>query len=125
MDTFLGIKMHYLLEKYPKRCYSGNYHYHFTRKGIKYGLSSGKWICEIEAQGAWIIYTFVYDKTYLEYKNAEPISLKLPLTDEPFVSNILHPFFDGPIPEDWLLDIVEKNWKIIYNQADRPRQERR
>jgi serine/threonine-protein kinase HipA len=42
----------------------------------------------------------VYDKTYLEYKNAEPISLKLPLTDEPFVSNILHPFFDGLIPED-------------------------
>lgn len=62
-------------------------------------------------------YTFVYDKTYLENKNAEPISLTLPLTDEPFVSNVLHPFFDGLIPEGWLLDIAEKNWKI--NNRDR------
>ena len=62
-------------------------------------------------------YTFVYDKTYLENKNAEPVSLTLPLTDKPFVSNVLHPFFDGLIPEGWLLDIAEKNWKI--NNRDR------
>jgi serine/threonine-protein kinase HipA len=30
---------------------------------------------------------------------------------------VLHPFFDGLIPEGWLLDIAEKNWKI--NNRDR------
>ena len=62
-------------------------------------------------------YTFVYDPAYLANKNAEPASLTLPLTDKPFVSNVLHPFFDGLIPEGWLLDIAEKNWKI--NNRDR------
>ncbi|HHV03587.1 MAG: HipA N-terminal domain-containing protein [Bacteroidales bacterium] len=62
-------------------------------------------------------YTFVYDTAYLANKNAKPISLTLPLTDKPFISNVLHPFFDGLIPEGWLLDIAEKNWKI--NNRDR------
>ena len=62
-------------------------------------------------------YTFVYDIGYLANKNAEPVSLTLPLTDKPYVSNVLHPFFDGLIPEGWLLDIAEKNWKI--NNRDR------
>ena len=30
---------------------------------------------------------------------------------------LLFPFFDGLIPEGWLLDIAEKNWKL--NQRDR------
>ena len=29
----------------------------------------------------------------------------------------LFPFFDGLIPEGWLLDIAEKNWKL--NPRDR------
>jgi len=57
-------------------------------------------------------YTFTYDPIYLESENAEAISLTLPLTDKPYISNVLHPFFDGLIPEGWLLDIAEKNWKI-------------
>ncbi len=57
-------------------------------------------------------YTFRYDADYLAGKNAEAISHTLPLTDKPYVSNVLHPFFDGLIPEGWLLDIAEKNWKI-------------
>jgi serine/threonine-protein kinase HipA len=62
-------------------------------------------------------YTFAYDKQYLEKEDAEPISLTMPLTDKPNISNVLHPFFDGLIPEGWLLDIAEKNWKI--NNRDR------
>jgi serine/threonine-protein kinase HipA len=62
-------------------------------------------------------YTFVYDADYLAGEKAEPISLTLPLTDKPYISNILHPFFDGLIPEGWLLDIAERNWKI--NNRDR------
>ena len=51
-------------------------------------------------------YKFEYDSDYLASKKAESISLTLPLTDKPYISNILHPFFDGLIPEGWLLDIV-------------------
>ncbi|MDR1162199.1 MAG: HipA N-terminal domain-containing protein [Tannerellaceae bacterium] len=62
-------------------------------------------------------YTFEYDPVYLATGKAESISLTLPLTDKPYISNLLHPFFDGLIPEGWLLDIAEKNWKI--NNRDR------
>jgi len=57
-------------------------------------------------------YTFVYDPQFLANRTAEPVSLTMPLTDKPYISNVLHPFFDGLIPEGWLLDIAEKNWKI-------------
>lgn len=57
-------------------------------------------------------YHFVYDKQYLESVNKEPISLTLPLREEKYSSKILFPFFDGLIPEGWLLDIAEKNWKL-------------
>ena len=56
-------------------------------------------------------YHFQYNADYLE-KGGEPISLTLPLQMEPYHSNILFPFFDGLIPEGWILDIVEKNWKV-------------
>jgi serine/threonine-protein kinase HipA len=62
-------------------------------------------------------YTFTYDTSYLEKENAEPVSLTMPLTNKSYVNNVLHPFFDGLIPEGWLLDIAEKNWKI--NNRDR------
>jgi len=62
-------------------------------------------------------YHYVYDQTYLNTTNARPISLTLPLQAAPFTSNVLFPFFDGLIPEGWLLDIAEKNWKI--NPRDR------
>lgn len=55
---------------------------------------------------------FVYEKEYLVIQNPEPISLTLPLTSSKYSSNILFPFFDGLIPEGWLLDIAEKNWKL-------------
>ena len=62
-------------------------------------------------------YHFVYDNNYLQSSSPEAISLTLPLQKESFNSKILFPFFDGLIPEGWLLDIVEKNWKI--NSRDR------
>ena len=57
-------------------------------------------------------YSFVYDKDYLAKSEAQSISLTMPLREEPFQSNTLHPFFDGLIPEGWLLDIAQKNWEI-------------
>ena len=40
------------------------------------------------------------------------VSLTLPLQENSFHSSVLFPFFDGLIPEGWLLDIAEKNWKL-------------
>ena len=57
-------------------------------------------------------YTFEYDADYLTSANAEAVSLTLPLSDKPYRDKVLFPFFDGLIPEGWLLDIAEKNWKI-------------
>jgi len=57
-------------------------------------------------------YHFKYNDDYLENENSEPISLTLPLTQSKYDSKVLFPFFDGLIPEGWLLDIAEKNWKI-------------
>lgn len=56
-------------------------------------------------------YRFQYDPGYLAC-GTSPVSLTLPLTDKPFVSTTLFPFFDGLIPEGWLLEVVSHNWKI-------------
>ena len=62
-------------------------------------------------------YSFEYEKIYLKKENAMPVSVTLPLQKESFISEQLFPFFDGLIPEGWLLDIAHKNWKI--NPRDR------
>ncbi|QSE97248.1 HipA N-terminal domain-containing protein [Fulvivirga lutea] len=62
-------------------------------------------------------YHFNYDPTYLEQNDSESISLTLPLSSEGYHSQFLFPFFDGLIPEGWLLDIAQKNWKL--NPRDR------
>ncbi len=62
-------------------------------------------------------FEFQYDDAYLNAAHSEAISLTLPLKKEVFKSEILFPFFDGLIPEGWLLDIATKNWKL--NERDR------
>ncbi len=57
-------------------------------------------------------YGFVYDGEYLKSDKPEAISYLLPLQTEPFRAKTLLPFFDGLIPEGWLLSIAEKNWKL-------------
>lgn len=57
-------------------------------------------------------YEFRYLTEYLAMDNAEAVSLTLPLTEKPYRGNVLFPFFDGLIPEGWLLDIAEQSWKI-------------
>lgn len=57
-------------------------------------------------------YEFSYEPEYLKSEDALPVSLTLPLTEKPYRDTILFPFFDGLIPEGWLLDIAEQNWKI-------------
>ena len=57
-------------------------------------------------------YRFCYDETYLDREDAQPVSLTLPLQTEAFVSPVLFPFFDGLIPEGWLLDVALRNTGI-------------
>lgn len=62
-------------------------------------------------------YTFTYDETYLSMPDVQPVSLTLPLRQEPYINNVMFSFFDGLIPEGWMLNIAERNWKI--NRRDR------
>ena len=62
-------------------------------------------------------YSFSYDAQYLDSENASAVSLTMPLSSTEYTSKTLFPFFDGLIPEGWLLDIVSRNWKI--NTKDR------
>ena len=57
-------------------------------------------------------YEFKYDSDYLIEENPMPVSLTMPITEDAYKSNTLFPFFDGLIPEGWLLSVVERNWKI-------------
>ena len=57
-------------------------------------------------------YEFMYLPEYLASDSAIPASLTLPLSDKPYRDKVLFPFFDGLIPEGWLLDIAEQSWKI-------------
>ena len=51
-------------------------------------------------------YEFQYNGEYLADTTSMPVSLTLPLTDKPYKSPVLFPFFDGLIPEGWLLDVA-------------------
>jgi len=60
-------------------------------------------------------YSFQYDPEYLKSAEASFVSLTLPKQSEEYTSNTLFSFFDGLIPEGWLLNIVSHNWKIDKN----------
>ena len=64
-------------------------------------------LCETDAG-----YSFAYDAGYLTMDGAAAVSLTLPIMEETYTSKTLFPFFDGLIPEGWLLDVVSRNWKI-------------
>lgn len=59
-------------------------------------------------------YYFKYDAHYIENNHSQAISVTLPISQQVYHSKTLFPYFDGLIPEGWLLDIAEKNWKINY-----------
>ena len=60
-------------------------------------------------------YLFEYDEKYLKQQESKLISLTLPKRKEPYTSKVLFPFFDGLIPEGWLLDIAVNHWKVKAN----------
>lgn len=62
-------------------------------------------------------YEFLYDEGFVKKPDAQAISKILAVSTKPYKSKVLFPFFDGLIPEGWLLDIAIDNWKI--NARDR------
>lgn len=60
-------------------------------------------------------YEFIYHTEYLADVAAKPISLSLPLRQAPYHSKTLFAFFDGLIPEGWLLNIAREYWKTQTN----------
>lgn len=62
-------------------------------------------------------YTFQYEKEYILSYPYQFLTFSMPVSEKKFVTNRLFPFFEGLIPEGWLLEIASKNWKI--NQNDR------
>ena len=59
-------------------------------------------------------YTFQYDARYLA-DDPVRLSVNFPLRQEKFFDRNLFPFFDGLIPEGWLLEIAVDNWKLNSN----------
>lgn len=57
-------------------------------------------------------YEFRYLPEYLSLKTAKAVSMTLPLQKEVYTSQVLFPFFDGLIPEGWLLDVALRNTDI-------------
>jgi len=57
-------------------------------------------------------FEFIYDSGYLSNSEALPISLSMPLREEKYESKELFPFFDGLLPEGWLLDMICTTVKI-------------
>jgi serine/threonine-protein kinase HipA len=62
-------------------------------------------------------YTFAYDKEYIEKYPRQFITFTMPVRKDLYREKRLFPFFEGLIPEGWLLDIASTSWKI--NQNDR------
>lgn len=62
-------------------------------------------------------YSFQYNESYLQNPGYGAVSKTLPLRSEVFTDKNMLPFFDGLIPEGWLLKIAIDNWKL--NPRDR------
>jgi len=60
-------------------------------------------------------YIFQYDSNYVMDHSDHFITFTMPVSERPYTDNRLFPFFEGLIPEGWLLDIASKNWKINRN----------
>lgn len=60
-------------------------------------------------------YVFVYDDNYAQAYPDQFVTFQMPVTKRPYRSKRLFPFFDGLIPEGWLLNIAAESWKINKN----------
>ena len=62
-------------------------------------------------------YTFSYYEDYIQNFPQQFISFQIPVSKQLYRSKRLFPFFDGLIPEGWLLNLTIESWRI--NRTDR------
>lgn len=60
-------------------------------------------------------YVFQYTDDYVKIHSKDFISFTMPVSNKPYIDKRLFSFFEGLIPEGWLLDIASENWKINPN----------
>ena len=60
-------------------------------------------------------YEFRYDDQYIKDYPDGFLTFTMPVSDKLYTDKRLFPFFEGLIPEGWLLDIASRNWKINKN----------
>lgn len=60
-------------------------------------------------------YEFTYDEQYVQNHADLFIIFQMPVTKNSYRSKRLFPFFDGLIPEGWLLTIAAESWRINKN----------
>jgi len=60
-------------------------------------------------------YEFTYDEQYAQNHPQLFIVFQMPVRKNSYRSKRLFPFFDGLIPEGWLLTIAAESWKINKN----------
>jgi serine/threonine-protein kinase HipA len=60
-------------------------------------------------------YLFVYDEAFAKAYPDQFITFQMPVSPRAYRSKRLFPFFDGLIPEGWLLNIAAETWKINKN----------
>lgn len=60
-------------------------------------------------------YEFTYDVQYVQHHDGLFLTFQMPVRTTPYRSKRLFPFFDGLIPEGWLLTIAAESWKINKN----------
>ena len=82
-----------------------------NRKAIIYFYNHKAGILEETEKG----YKFTYAKEFIDRK--VPISLSLPLREEPYENEQLFPFFMGLLPEGWYLEMVAATLKIDKDDA--------
>lgn len=60
-------------------------------------------------------YVFQYDADYVKNHPKAFITFTMPVQHAAYTEKRLFSFFEGLIPEGWLLDIASENWKINKN----------
>jgi len=60
-------------------------------------------------------YEFQYNDDYIKNHPSDFINFNMPVRKLSYKSKKLFSFFDGLIPEGWLLNIASESWKINKN----------
>lgn len=78
--------------------------YHDVKAGILSETNEGHFI-------------FMYDALYIKVHPEQFLTFTMPVRKDPYQEKYLFSFFEGLIPEGWLLDVAKTHYKI--NPKDR------